>query len=207
MTHAAADPRLRRWVERLLATPGLTAVAEPAEAWRVHVEDALLALPFVTHGPIVDVGSGGGSPGLPLAAARPELRVALLESSRRKCAFLTDAAREFPNVEVVCARAEEHGCGSGRDAYATAVARALAPPAVAAEWCLPLVRPGGVCVLYTDAGCGDLRPVARALGAAPPESVPVGETGGRRVIVFRKLEPTPARFPRRVGVARKRPLA
>lgn len=186
--------------------PGLTAVADPAEAWRVHVEDALSALPFVTRGPVVDVGSGGGSPGLPLASARPELRVVLLESSRRKCAFLVEATRDFPNAEVVCARAEEHGRGSGRDAYAVAVARALAPPPVAAEWCLPLVQLGGVCVLYAGAGGGDLRPVACALGAAPPESVPVGETGGRRLIVFRKLAPTPARFPRRVGIARKRPL-
>jgi 16S rRNA (guanine527-N7)-methyltransferase len=207
VTSPEDDPRLRRWVERLLAAPGLTAVREPREAWRVHVEDALYALPYVTHGPVVDVGSGGGSPGFPLAVARPELHVVLLESSRRKCAFLEEAAREFPNAEVVCARAEEHGRGSGRDAYAAALARALAPPAVAAEWCLPLVRPGGACVLYAGAGAGDLRPVARALAAAPPEIVPVGESGNRWLIVLRKLGPTPDRFPRRPGIARKRPLA
>jgi 16S rRNA (guanine527-N7)-methyltransferase len=193
-------------MEGLLATPGLTAVTDPAEAWQLHVEDALSALPFVTHGPVVDVGSGGGSPGLPLASARPELHIVLLESSRRKCAFLAETAREFPNVEIVCARAEEHGRSSGRDAYSAALARALAPPGVAAEWCLPLVRPGGVCILYAGAGGGDLRPVARALGAAFPESIPVGGAAGRRLIVFRKVAPTPAGFPRRVGIARKRPL-
>jgi len=203
---AEADPRLRRWVERLLATPGLTAVADFAEAWRVHVEDALEALPFVTSGPVVDVGSGGGSPGLPIAAARADLRVVLLESSRRQCVFLEEVAREFGNVEVVCARAEEHGRSVGRDAYAVALARALAPPRVAAEWCLPLVRPGGVCVLYAGAGDHDLEAVARELGAAAPESASSADTAGRQLIMLRKLEPTPARYPRRTGVARKRPL-
>ena len=91
-------------------------------------------------GPVIDVGSGGGSPGLPLAASLPGLRFDLLESSGRKCAFLSAAASDFPNVEVICARAEEHARVGGRDAYAVVLARALAPQAVAAEWCLPLVR-------------------------------------------------------------------
>ena len=145
------DPRLDRWLVALLATPGLTAIADPAEARRVHVEDALSAADLIEAGPVVDVGSGGGSPGLPLAAALPDLRFDLLEASRRKCAFLRDAAREFANVRVICARAEEHARGAGRDAYAVAVTRALAPPPVAVEWCLPLVAVGGILILYATA--------------------------------------------------------
>jgi 16S rRNA (guanine527-N7)-methyltransferase len=200
--NAAADPRLEQWLRALLAVPGLTAVREPEEARRVHVDDALAAADLLEAGPVVDVGSGGGSPGIPLAAARPDLAFELLESHRRKCAFLVEAAEAFPNVSVVCARAEEHGRGSGRDAYGAAVARALAPPAVAAEWCLPLVRPGGLAILYVgpSADKGVVAEVA-ALLAAEAEPGPPG------LLRLRKLGLTPERFPRRPGAARKRPLA
>lgn len=197
---------LERWLAELLATPGLTAITDPEEARRVHVDDALAAVGLLEDGPLVDVGSGGGSPGLPLAWARPDLDVVLLEASRRKCAFLEGVAREFRNVSVVCARAEEHGRGPGRDAYATALARALAPPPVALEWCLPLVRPGGVLVLYAGETAPGLEEVAAQLGAGSPEEVAVEGSERRRLLVFRKLEPTPERFPRRAGLARKRPL-
>jgi 16S rRNA (guanine527-N7)-methyltransferase len=150
------------------------------------------------EGPIVDVGSGGGAPGIPLAAALPERQVMLLESNRRKCAFLERWARELPNVEVVCGRAEEQPV----DNWGVAVAKALASPPVAAEWCLPLVRPGGAAILFVGPSAEAER-VARAaeqLCAEPAES-PQG------LLVLRKLAPTPEGFPRRPGVARKRPLA
>jgi 16S rRNA (guanine527-N7)-methyltransferase len=199
------DPRLERWLEAMLATPGLTAVTDPAEARRVHVGDALTALPHLGAGPLVDVGSGGGSPGLPLAAARPDLRVDLLDATRRKCDFLERAAAEFPNVAVVCARAEDWGRGEGRDRYGTAVARALAGQATAVEWCLPLVRAGGRLVLYAGSPEPGLAGVARELAAAPPVLYDVA-AGRRTLLVFEKLDATPSRFPRRPGVAKKRPL-
>jgi len=203
-----ADGRLDRWLAALLSTPGLTAVVSPTEGRRVHVEDALAAAALLQAGPVVDVGSGGGSPGLPLAAARPELEFHLLEASTKKCAFLRGVAREFPNVSVVCARAEEHARGPGRDAYGTAVTRALAPPPVALEWCLPLVRPGGRFVLYAgEAEDERAAAVAEKLGARLTDVVSVPASERRRLLVFDKLEPTPAAFPRRSGIARKRPLA
>jgi len=151
---------------------------------------------------VVDVGSGGGSPGVPLAATRPDLDFVLLESNRRKCDFLRKATAEFENVSVACERAEEHAAGVGRDAYGTAVARALAAPPVAAEWCLPLVRSGGRAVLFVGPRA-DLPAVERAaskLATAVEESPP-------GFILLRKTGPTPERFPRRPGVAKKRPLA
>lgn len=194
------DPRLERWLAELLETPGLTSVEGREEARRVHVEGSLAGLPFVARfdGPVVDVGSGGGSPGIPLAAALPDREVTLLEANARKAAFLERAARDFPNVRVVRGRAEEQET----DAYGVAVARALAAPPVAAEWCLPLVRPGGVVVLYVGP-TADVRAVARVasqVGGGEPEA----ETGA---IVIPKSGPTPEGFPRRPGVARKRPLA
>ena len=96
------------------------------------------------EGPIVDVGSGGGAPGIPLARALPEREVTLLEATRRKCDFLERWTAELPNLRVVCGRAEEQPL----DACGVAVAKALAPPPVAAEWCLPLVAPGGAAVLF-----------------------------------------------------------
>jgi 16S rRNA (guanine527-N7)-methyltransferase len=200
------DPRVRRWLGALVATPGLTAVESERDAWQLHVEDALVALPLLCEGPVVDVGAGGGSPGIPLAASRPDLQFDLLETSRRKCAFLERWAAAFPNVAVVCLRAEEHARGRGRDAYAVALARALAPQPVAVEWCLPLVRPGGSLVLFASAPVGGLAGVAATLGAELAESVPVPGSNTRSLIVFRKVAPTPARYPRRPGIARKRPL-
>ncbi|MGH3142334.1 MAG: RsmG family class I SAM-dependent methyltransferase, partial [Gaiellales bacterium] len=159
----------------------------------------LVALPHVARfdGPIVDVGSGGGSPGIPLAAALPDRKVTLLEASARKAAFLEGIAASFPNVEVFRGRAEEQGV----DVYGIAVARALAPPPVAAEWCLPLVHRGGGVVLYAGP-TADLEAVARVaatVGGGEPELA-------AGVIVIPKVSPTPPGFPRRPGMARKRPL-
>jgi 16S rRNA (guanine527-N7)-methyltransferase len=203
-----ADPRLERWLEALVAGPGLTAVRDPAEARRVLVDDALAAAELVRDGPVVDVGSGGGSPGIPLAAARPELRVDLLEAQRRKCAFLSAAAAAFSNVTVVCARAEEHGRGAGREAYGTAVAQALASPPVAREWCLPLVQVGGrVILLVGEVDQERAAVAAEAAGGGAPETIALPGGTRRGLLLVAKVRPTPERFPRRPGAARKRPLA
>jgi 16S rRNA (guanine527-N7)-methyltransferase len=194
------DERLERWLDALLATPGLTSIRERDEARRVHVDESLAALGVMGRfeGPIVDVGSGGGAPGIPLAVVLPDREVTLLEANGRKCAFLREVAREFPNVTVVQGRAEEQET----DRFGVAVAKALAPPQVAAEWCLPLVAPGGAAVLYVgpsvDAAAVSL--VSERLGGAPAEETP-------GLLVLLKLEPTPPGFPRRPGVAKKRPLA
>lgn len=194
------DERLERWLDELLETPGLTAVRDRDEARRVHLEGSLAALPCVAtyKGPLIDVGSGGGSPGIPLAAALPDREITLLEANARKAAFLERVVLDFPNVRVVRGRAEEQEV----DAYGVAVARALAPPPVAAEWCLPLVRRGGGVVLYVGR-TADLEAVARVaakVGGGEPTL-----QGG--VVVVPKVAPTPPGFPRRPGMARKRPLS
>jgi 16S rRNA (guanine527-N7)-methyltransferase len=191
---------LERWLEAVIETPGLTALHDPAEARRVLLEDALRGVELVRawEGPIVDVGSGGGTPGIPVAVSCPEREVTLLEAERRKCDFLRRWERELPNLRVVWGRAEEQTI----DAYGVALAKALANPPVAAEWCLPLVRPGGAAILWVgpSADAVAVAGVAERLAAAPVAATP-------GFLVLRKLAPTPPGFPRRPGVAKKRPLA
>jgi 16S rRNA (guanine527-N7)-methyltransferase len=162
------------------------------------LEDALRAVRLVGRyeGPLIDVGSGGGSPGIPLAAALPEREVTLLDADRRKCDFLRRWAP--PNARVVAGRAEEQPL----EVWAVATARALAQPATAAEWCLPLVRVGGAAILWLgpSADLDALGRVSLELGGGEPEL-----HGG--LALLPKVAPTPSRFPRRVGVAKKRPLA
>ena len=162
------------------------------------LEDSLRGVELVSRlgGTIVDVGSGGGAPGIPLAWSLPEREVVLLEAERRKCAFLESAVP--PNARVVWGRAEEQPT----DWAGVAVAKALAHPPTAAEWCLPLVREGGAVVLWVGPSADPER-VARVAERIAGELVeaPPG------FLVLRKTGPTPPGFPRRVGVAKKRPLA
>jgi 16S rRNA (guanine527-N7)-methyltransferase len=190
-------PQLDSWLQAVVAAPGLTALSLD-DARSVLLEDSLRALELVraNEGPVVDVGSGGGAPGIPLAYALPEREIVLLEAERRKCEFLEQWAP--PNARVVWGRAEEQAT----DWAGVATAKALAAPPVAAEWCLPLVRVGGVAILWVGetAGAGAVGQVAGVLGAELEEA----ESG---LFVLRKTAPTPAGFPRRTGVAKKRPLA
>ena len=204
------DPRLRAYCDLVVAEPvSVTSARDPETAWEVLVEDALTAVAIVREmapAGAVDVGSGGGSPGIPLALAL-DVPVTLLEATRTKCRFLERAvAAVGAPCAVVNARSEEYARGQGRDRFPLAFARALAPPPVAAELVLPLVAPGGAAILWTgphvdhDALAGTAELVAGAVEDVH-EIAP-----GRRLVVLRKAGPTPARFPRRPGIARARPL-
>lgn len=188
------------WLRAVVATPGLTAIRDLEDARRVLVDDSLRGVDLVRAygGPVVDVGSGGGAPGIPLAHALPDVEVTLLEAERRKADFLRRWEGELPNVRVVWGRAELQET----DRYAVAVAKALAPPPVAAEWCLPLVASGGAAILWVGP-TADPERVARAAGKLGGELV----DGPPGFLVLRKREATPPGFPRRPGIARKRPLA
>ena len=193
----APERVLEAWLRAVVETPGLTALDLDA-ARSMLVDDALRAVPVVAgyEGPIVDVGSGNGSPGIPIALELPTRSVVLLEAEAKRCAFLERWAP--PNARVVNGRAEEQDT----DWAGVALAKALAPPPVAAEWCLPLVRPGGVAVFWVGENA-DLAALGRAasrLAAEPVESLP-------GLAVLAKTGPTPAGFPRRPGIARKRPLS
>jgi len=214
---AAARDRLEALLAALAADARApTAVRDPAEAVDVHVADSLAGLdlpPLARAARIADLGSGAGFPGLALAAALPDAEVSLVESSARKCEYLerTVAAVGLARVRVVRSRAEGWGDGLG---WADAVtARALAPLPVLAEYAAPLLREGGMLVAWKGRVDGAERDAgARAageLGLEPREvsaADPFPASRHRSLWTYVKVVPTPSRFPRRPGMARKRPL-
>jgi 16S rRNA (guanine527-N7)-methyltransferase len=193
-----------------------TTVRAVEEAVDRHVADSLVAveLPAVRDArQIADLGSGAGWPGLALAAALPDVRVALVESAVRHCRYLERAvaAGRLENVEVVHARAEEWAAGLG--AHDVVTARALAALPVLCEYAAPLLADGGVLVAWkgavSDEEASAGAAAAAIVGLEAVEVVPVDpypEAERRTLHVFRKIAPTPERFPRRAGMAVKRPL-
>lgn len=193
-----------------------TTIREPGLAIRDHFADALVALelPEVREAStIADLGSGAGVPGLPLAIARPQATVFLVESNRRKCTFIARAAEATgtTNAVVVAERAESWPEGIGRCDVITA--RALAPLPVVAEYAAPLLREGGALIVWRGRHDPD-EEAAAALAAAelglryeaPVPVRPHPDAAHRHLQRLVKIAPTPGRFPRRPGMARKRPL-
>jgi 16S rRNA (guanine527-N7)-methyltransferase len=193
-----------------------TTVREPGAVRDDHLADALVALelPVVREASaITDLGAGAGVPGIPLAIALPETRVTLLEGNGRKCEFMTAAISVLglSNTEVVNGRAETWSAGIGQSDVVTA--RALAPLDVVAEYAAPLLVVGGALVAWRGAREpeveADARRAAELLGLSVEEPIQVNPYKGaenRYLHVMVKTVETPARFPRRDGVARKRPL-
>ncbi len=193
-----------------------TAVRERVDALDTHVADALVALELDTVRSatrIADLGSGAGFPGLVLAAALPHARVALVESSHRKCEFIERAIARMgvENVTVVCDRAESWQVGLG--AHDLVTARALAALNVVVEYAAPLLAQGGTLVAWKgrrDPGEeADAAAAAAATGLQPAAIVPVRPWEGAEHLhlhAYSKVGPTPNRFPRRPGMAGKRPV-
>jgi len=193
-----------------------TAIRDP---WRVvddHFADSLVALdvPGLRGASrVVDLGSGAGLPGLPLAIALPEIWFVLLESSARKSAFIERAAgvTGVHNVEIVQARAESYREGLGR--FDVVTVRALGPLAVVAEYAAPLLRVGGKLIAWRGrldlAAMADVSRTVELLGMEVLESSPVQPypaSRNRHLTLMSKVMKTPPGFPRRPGMASKRPL-
>jgi 16S rRNA (guanine527-N7)-methyltransferase len=215
---AAAPAQLRTILAAVEEEPtSITTVRDPAVGVDVHAADSLsgLAVPEVrTADRIADLGAGGGFPGLALAVALPGATVTLVESAGKKCDFLRRAASAagLDNVRVVNARAEAWRDGLGSQDVVTA--RALAPLNVLAEYAAPLLRDGGLLVAYkgrrdpSEEAAGMAAAAILGLEVRPPLPV-AGRTGAdeHHLHLYLKVGPTPDRFPRREGMARKRPLA
>jgi 16S rRNA (guanine527-N7)-methyltransferase len=191
-----------------------TSVHDRREVENVHIVDSLVGLEVPAVGEaarIVDLGSGAGLPGLVLAIARPEAQVVLVESVGKKCAWLERTVSDLglENVRVACARAEE----LDEEPFDVVTARALAPLSVLCEYAAPLLREGGSLVAWK--GAVDAREDADGLHAAQVLGLvrdevravePYPGSQRRTLHVFRKVSPTPEGYPRRPGMAAKRPL-
>lgn len=213
----AQQRQLQAILELLAADPRApSSVTDAARAVEVHLADSLAALDLAVVAcatAAVDIGAGAGFPGLPLAVALPACAVALLESQGRKCAYLERCLRAagLTNARVVHARAEEWREGLGRHDLATA--RALAPPAVVLEYAAPLLRVGGALVDWRGRRDHDEESAATTAAAALGFELvaiqavqPYPMARDHHLHVYSKVRETPPRFPRRAGLARKRPL-
>lgn len=203
-------------LDRIALEPqNLTTIEGLDEGIDRHLADSLagLIVPEVAAATsLVDIGSGAGFPGLALAIARPDIRVTLVESERRKADWLRRASAAIPNVRVVHDRSE-HLASAERESFPLATMRALGPLPVALELTAPFVRVGGAVVAWrgdeADPGteAAGLR-AARELGLEPREPLqsPAFPGARRRLQAFTKVGPTPGRYPRRAGRAAKRPI-
>ena len=219
-----AAGQIERILEALAAEPDPhTTVSDPQAALEVHVADSLsgLGVPELHAARrIADIGAGAGFPGLVLAVALPQAQVDLVESAGRKTAVVDRLiqAGDVSNARSITTRAEELGAvaaavGGGRDAYDAVTARALGPLAVLVEYAAPLLRSDGVLVAWKGARDAAEEAAgaeaARHVGMAVKEVLavqPFAASENRHLHVFRKISPTPPGFPRRPGMARKRPL-
>jgi 16S rRNA (guanine527-N7)-methyltransferase len=214
-----AERPIAALLEALAREPDPHTTVPAAEAVDVHVADSLAALlvpELRAANAIADIGAGAGFPGLPLATALPRARVDLIESAGRKVALvdrLIEAAG-LTNARAVHARAEEWAAAEGRAAYEAVCARAVGPLALVAEYAAPLLSEGGVLIAWKgrrdSAEDGAGTKAAAQLGLEPAEVLAVTPYPGsreRHLHLYRKSSPTPPGFPRRPGIARKRPLA
>jgi 16S rRNA (guanine527-N7)-methyltransferase len=209
--------RLDRYLDLLLETNkqfNLTAITDREVAASRLIAESLAVLPLIPKRAVrlIDIGTGGGVPGMVLAIMRPDLRVDLLDSTKKKVTFLTEAAGtlELSNVRAFHGRAEEFGREPGfRDAYDVAVARAVARLATLSELVLPFVHTGGIAILPKGEAVHD--EVAEAEGALSElkgQLLPIhqSEVNDVRFVVLRKQGRTPKLYPRKSGIPSKQPI-
>jgi 16S rRNA (guanine527-N7)-methyltransferase len=213
-----AEPALDELL-RILAEPRAPIARSTVRGARdVHIADSLSGLelePIRSAGRIADLGSGAGLPGLVLAAALPDVRVDLIESVERKCAFLRDAIEHMrlANAAVVCRRSEDWAGGEGREAYDAVAARSVGRLAALAELASPLLREDGALVAWKGTrSAQEEAEAARAADRLAMEPIeirsvqPYPASRDRHIHLLRKNGPTPNGLPRRPGMATKRPF-
>ena len=209
--------RLGRYLDLLFeanAVMNLTGIRERDVAWNRHVLDSLSLVPVIEAAGaerVLDLGSGGGLPGLPLAVTMPGVHFLLLEATGKKARFLEEAASgiDCANVEVLDERAEvigEPGCVH-RACYDVVVARAVGPMPVLLELAMPLVRVGGLLLAIKGERAGEeLKEAAEALDVLNSRVIDQRRTSTGTIVVVEKIRETPADYPRRSGEPRRQPI-
>ncbi|MFB2833905.1 16S rRNA (guanine(527)-N(7))-methyltransferase RsmG [Floridanema evergladense] len=200
----------------------LTRITEPTDFWEKHLWDSLRGISqFLGKTPIpkfkvIDIGTGAGFPGIPIAITQPYWRVTLLDSTQKKLTFLENLIlkMEIHNAKTLTGRAEELGKQSQyREVYDIAVIRAVGSALVCAEYALPFLKVGGLAILYrgnwTEEEATDVRSTLLSLGGTieliDPFTTPISNSI-RHCLHLRKMSPTPAKFPRPTGITTQKPL-
>lgn len=225
-------PRLEQFLKLMLEANrkvNLTAITDPGEAWRKHILDALSLVGVIASAgvaaahaseaagekagamKVIDIGSGGGVPAIPLAIVMPDVRFTLVDSTGKKVEYLQGTSNELDlkNVRVLNARAEMLGQDrrTHREKYDVATARALGHLAVVIELCGPLVRPGGIVIAVKGAKAEqELEEAKDALGKVGLRHVQTIETTTGRLVILEKTTRTPRLYPRRDGEPSRVPL-
>lgn len=209
-----------KYLDLLLAANqrmNLTRIVERQSAELHHIADSLTLLSLLPSGAlrVADVGSGGGVPGIPLAIARPDAQVFLIESTKKKASFLWEVARKLDlhNVQVIDQRVEEAGrVPNLRESFDVVISRAVGTLNWLAEWCLPLIKRGGKMLAMKGPKAAQELPVAehaiRLTGGGSPDIRPAGLPGVENHVIIEvvKVALTPAAYPRHPTVAKGKPL-
>ena len=194
----------------------LTAITEPSEMAEKHYADSLFGAPLLPEGGrVLDVGSGAGFPGVPLAVARQDVEMTLLDALAKRLRFIETALQKagIPPLVLLHGRAEQYGADPAwRESFDAVTARAVANLAALCEYCLPLVRPDGVFLAYKGPGAdeeiGAAQNALKTLGGTVENVVKHTLPGGeeRNILVIRKTAATPPRFPRNTKKIKERTL-
>ncbi len=194
----------------------LTAITDPEGIAVKHFADSLTALKMIdlTSGArVIDVGTGGGFPGIPLLIARPEIKLTMLDSTQKKLAFVSESVEKLGlQANIVHARAEEAGQGDMRESYDFAVSRAVAAMNVLCEYCLPFVKVGGTfCAMKGAKGKEELDDARKAIGILSgevqrTETLLLADGGERTLVNIKKISHTPTKYPRPSAQISKKPL-
>jgi 16S rRNA (guanine527-N7)-methyltransferase len=188
----------------------LTAITSPEEIRKKHFEDSLLLLKVfsLTNQSVVDVGAGAGFPGIPLKIACPKIKLTLLEATRKKVEFLKHLIQilSLENTEAVWSRAEDYA-HDHREVFELAVSRAVSKLNVLCEYCLPLLKVGGNFVAYKEVEVeGEIKEAQRAIEILGGRLKEVKKFPERSLVIIDKIKETPLSYPRRAGMAKKKPL-
>ncbi|MDD4178521.1 MAG: 16S rRNA (guanine(527)-N(7))-methyltransferase RsmG [Candidatus Margulisbacteria bacterium] len=188
----------------------LTSITDPVEIKKKHFEDSLLILQslHLSIESVVDIGAGAGFPGIPLKLACPNIKLTLIEATKKKVEFLQHIIKTLglTEAEAVWTRAEEFA-KDHREAFDLAVARAVADLRVLSELCLPLVKVGGFFIAYKEEKIEtEVAQADKAIETLGGRLKEVRKFPARSLVIIEKTSPTPAKYPRRPGMAKKRPL-
>ncbi|MFA4906528.1 MAG: 16S rRNA (guanine(527)-N(7))-methyltransferase RsmG [Candidatus Margulisiibacteriota bacterium] len=188
----------------------LTSITDPEEIRKKHFEDSLLLLQAIqlTNESVADVGAGAGFPGIPLKIACPGIKLTLIDSVKKKVEFMQHMIKtlDLKDAEAVWSRAEDFAA-KNRERFDLAVSRAVAKLNVLCEYCLPLIKVGGFFISYKEEKVeAEVEAAGKAIETLGGKLKEIKKFPLRSLVIIEKAKLTPLKYPRRAGMAKKKPL-